>query len=217
MKIFVSHSSKDKWAARRIAKDLEELGAEVFLDEKDITTGDSIDAAIRQHLKASDHFLILLSPASMGSQWVLIELGGALALEKRIVPILLYVGANEVPSAINLKLARDINEIDKYYAEVGGTPTPPKAATSSTASASPQPKLSTLPVGSSVWIASKSPEKIIRQVGTNITWIPAMDPYLGQRATVLSVDSDGDYGLDVDGDIHAWAREWLKPISAQES
>src|SRR5947209_19311991 len=110
MKIFISHSSKDKWAAREIAKQIGAMGATVFIDEKDIKTGESIDVAIRSHLTDSDHFLLLLSPASVKSEWVLLELGGALALGKTVVPILLYVGANEVPQAINLKLARDIND-----------------------------------------------------------------------------------------------------------
>ena len=51
MKIFISHSSKDKWAARRISQDLNGLGAETFLDEKDIKTGESIDESIKKHLK----------------------------------------------------------------------------------------------------------------------------------------------------------------------
>src|SRR5687768_14778046 len=109
MKIFISHSSKDKWAARRISEDLMTFGSETFLDEKDIETGQSIDSSIRKHLKTCDDFLIIISPASIKSEWVLIELGGALALEKKVIPILLYVGANEMPNAINLKLARDIN------------------------------------------------------------------------------------------------------------
>ena len=112
MKIFISHSTKDKWAARRITEDLISLGAEIFLDEKDIETGESIDSSIRKHLKDCNDFLIILSPASLKSEWVLIELGGALALEKKVIPILLYVGANEMPNAINLKLARDINQLN---------------------------------------------------------------------------------------------------------
>ena len=60
MKVFISHSSKDKWAARRIAEDLQSLGVETFLDEKDIRTGQSLDDSIKTHLKDSSDFLILL-------------------------------------------------------------------------------------------------------------------------------------------------------------
>ena len=218
MKIFVSHSSKDKWAVRRIAKDIEELGHTVFLDEKDILTGDSIDSSIKSHLKTSDHFLVLLSPASLQSQWVLIELGGAIALEKRIVPVLLYVGANELPTAINLKLARDINDIDKYYAELGGLPTPPKAAAiASKLEPRAKRKQSILSIGTKVRVARNLPPVIYRAEGAGVTWVEDMDQYLGQSGTITAVDSDGDYELDVDSERFAWAKEWLRIVPEKES
>lgn len=214
MRIFISHSSKDKWAARRIAKDVEELGHEVFLDEKDIVTGDSIDVSIRQNLKQSDHFLMLLSPASLNSPWVLVELGGAIALEKRIVPILLYVGANEVPQVINLKLARDINEIDKYYTELGGAPKPPKAAaTTSPSKALRQAHpIRSFSVGDTVLIARNTPKKVVRRTGVNMAWVDEMDLYLGKSGTVTNVDQDGDCSLSVDGGEWVWAPEWLQEV-----
>ena len=36
-------------------------------------------------------------------------------IQQKVIPILLYVGANEIPHAISLKLARDINSIQLYY------------------------------------------------------------------------------------------------------
>ncbi len=214
MRIFISHSSKDKWAARRIAKDIEELGHEAFLDEKDIVTGDAIDVSIRQNLKGSDHFLLLLSPASLNSPWVLVELGGAVALEKRIVPILLYVGANEVPQVINLKLARDINEIDRYYDELGGAPKPPKAASTSGAPDERKRVRRVKPysVGDAVIVARNTPNMIVRRVGVNVAWVPELDVYLGKTGTVTNVDEDGDCKLDIAGDEWTFAPEWLQPI-----
>jgi hypothetical protein len=215
MRIFISHSSKDKWAARRIAKDVEELGHEVFLDEKDIVTGDAIDTSIRNNLKKSDHFLLLLSPASLNSSWVLVELGGAIALEKRIVPILLYVGANEVPQVINLKLARDINDIDKYYDELGGLPKPPKAAAASFKAKKPPrpPPVRPFSVGDTVLIARSTPKTIVRREGVNVRWVDEMDRYVGKSGKVTEVDRDGDCMLDVSEPTWIWAPEWLQRVS----
>src|SRR4051812_32880226 len=98
MKIFISHSSYDKWIARKISADLIKLGFETFLDEKDIKTGESIDQAIGQHLRDCDELLLLLSPQSKGSNWVFIEIGGAKALSKGVATILINLGANDVPS-----------------------------------------------------------------------------------------------------------------------
>jgi len=213
MKIFISHSSKDKWAARRIAQDLEESGATVFLDEKDIESGTSIDASIRENLNDSDHFLILLSPASLRSDWVLLELGGALALGKTIIPILLYVGANEIPQAINLKLARDINEVERYYDEVkrkvAGKPAPKPREKSAAQRGAMRFK-----VGDAVRIERKEPERVFRTKGTDVYWTDGMDRYLGRRGKITRIDKDGDYVLDVDDGRFAWAQEWLAIDSA---
>lgn len=210
MKVFISHSSKDKWAARRIAGDIESLGGVVFIDEKDIKTGQSIDSEIRNHLVDSDHFLILLSPASIGSDWVLLELGGALALSKTIIPILLYVGSNEIPQAINLKLARDINEIDKYYEEIesliDNKPLPKRKVSTKKRSAS------SLKKGVYVRIATNEPPVVYRDEGLDTPWIEEMDKYLGSVGKVTGVDEDGDYKLDIDDGDYAWAREWLIPV-----
>jgi hypothetical protein len=48
----------------------------------------------------------------------MIEVGGAMALNKRLIPILLHVGPNELPDALGNGMARDINDIERYYAEV---------------------------------------------------------------------------------------------------
>ena len=137
MKVFISHSAYDKWVARQMSRLLEGAGHTTFLDEKDIKTGDSIDTAIQRHLKDSEHLLILVSPASITSHWVFIELGGAKALGKRVVPILFHVGANEVPAAIAQLLARDINDFDRYVDELASNGAGKRAAASRKA---PKPK-----------------------------------------------------------------------------
>ena len=94
-------------------------GASIFLQLRNVLTPAaskmiSYNLLRYKNLKNCNDLLFLLSPSSLKSEWVLVELGGALALEKNIIPILLYVGVNEIPSMISLKLARDINDIDGY-------------------------------------------------------------------------------------------------------
>lgn len=210
MKVFISHSSKDKWAARRISEDIEKIGAQTFLDEKDIRTGQSIDDEIYKHLKISDDFLIIISPASLKSDWVLVELGGALALEKNIIPILLYVGANEIPKIISLKLAKDINEIKEYYEEIksklSGKKIKPKKAL--------KPIDSSIKAGDLVRIISNDPGPLFREDGVNLTFdSQQMGRYLGNSASVIrnSEYIPDAYVLDIDEKWH-WAKEWLIKI-----
>ena len=214
MKVFISHSAKDKWAARRIAKDLHELAIETFLDEKDIETGASIDDSIRSHLAECDDVLILLSPASIESQWVLMELGGAMALGKHLVPILLYIGANEIPQAIGHILARDINEVDLYYDEI--TKRPKRSCRkptpeSVTRTRKRKRRETRFAVGDTV-VLPPSPQDTVFREGVSINWSDEMTQYCGQkgRVTRVAVKKLRSVQVDTDGGEFWWAFEWLK-------
>jgi len=209
VRVFISHSGKDKWAARVIAKELGRLGVSTFLDEKDIETGESIDVSIKENIRDCDHFLVVLSPASINSHWVLVEIGHALALEKRLVPILLYVGSNEIPPPISKHLARDINEVDRYFVEVkkalAGEVQEPVARLKP--ERQPLPK-KTFSVGDRVRIAS-TPQPTATRTGVNINWKGAMDHFCGRLGVVMEMDDDRSCKLDVDGGHFWWALEWL--------
>jgi hypothetical protein len=186
-----------------------------FLDEKDIETGQSIDTSIKKHLKDCKDFLIILSPASIKSQWTLIELGGAIALDKKVIPILLYVGANEIPQVINLKLARDINSVELYYEElkqdisgkkIKKTPTKRKVITYS------------YKPGERVMVVPRRPPDAMRPT-TLIDWEPEMDICLGKEFTISyrAAKKFGDaYALkNVDANqnqSYVFAKEWLIPV-----
>lgn len=215
MKIFISHSSRDKWIARRISDDLVSFGAETFLDEKDIATGDSIDDAIQEHLKSCDELLILISPSALDSHWVMIELGGAKALGLRLAPILLHVGANEVPSPISKHLLRDLNQIDKYYDEVKGKLSGSAGVVTTETEISPQPARSTpFDVGDRVVITGH-PDGDVQHGDFYLSWLdPVMEQYKGKEAIVTLADKDGTVRLDIDGSKLWWAVEWLQKRAA---
>lgn len=68
--IFLSHSSRDKTLAKRIAKGLSDLGLNVWLDEWEILVGESITQRIQHGLKTSDFVAVLLTHHSVESGWV---------------------------------------------------------------------------------------------------------------------------------------------------
>jgi hypothetical protein len=214
MNIFISHSSKDKWAARRISEDLISLGTKTFLDEKDIETGESIDVSLVKNLTNCTDFLIILSPASIKSEWVLLELGGAIALGKKIIPILLYVGANEMPKAINLKLARDINSIQLYYDEVKQSISGKRM----TKKAKPRETFKhSFKAGSRVLVVSTRPNDVVL-LGITINWTSEMDIYLGKEFTIGGI-ADKEFGDSytlvgankASERPYIFAKEWLIP------
>jgi CheY-like chemotaxis protein len=92
LKVFISHSAKDKSLAGRLALDLRATGLEVWYDSDEIHVGDTILEKIEQGTK-SDLMIIILSPDSVASWMVKQELLMFLNEERRrgsslILPIL---------------------------------------------------------------------------------------------------------------------------------
>lgn len=230
MKVFISHSSHDKWVAKQISRLLESDGHTTFLDEKDIKTGDPIDAAIQTHLKDSDHLIIVLSPASIGSHWVFIEVGGAKALGKRVVPILLHLGGNEVPAAISQLLARDINDFDKYLAEISPTGLRPAVEASrgggkSQWKTAPSPQAAALKKGQKRAARKTQPFRVgdtVRIVQVERltpadkakfpVWVEDMNKFSGVETHVTKLIGDRFVILAADDGAWKWSPSWLSKV-----
>lgn len=69
-KIFISHSSKDKTVAIWISTDLKNAGHTPWLDQWDITVGESIPQKISEGVTKADFVIVLLSEHSVNSHWV---------------------------------------------------------------------------------------------------------------------------------------------------
>jgi hypothetical protein len=85
--IFLSHSHRDKTVARRVARQLNAHGFQVWLDEAELQVGAALTAALRAHIENSDVFLVVASEASSNSAWVLTELEHARKHGKPVVPL----------------------------------------------------------------------------------------------------------------------------------
>jgi hypothetical protein len=120
--VFISHSTADRWIAKQMANLIEAKGrrhgVKTFLDEKDIEGGQSITEEIKKNLKACDEFVVLLSQDSIKRPWVLIEIGGALLLDKLIVAIIYKLKPNEMPDVIVQHKAIDLNSFDVYLEQL---------------------------------------------------------------------------------------------------
>jgi hypothetical protein len=218
MKIFISHSHQDSWVAQRIAQDLKDRGVEVFMAEKNIITGEHIDKAIKNGIAKSDHLLLLISPASLRSNWIFIETGMALALNKTLIPILLNVGENEVPELVMRQLARGINEIERYYHELEQ-----QNEESSTSSKEPVSNLE--PALQAIEAKYNNPPEVEVREGASIrvvdhsllseaqkkqppVWVPEMNRYSGQHSVVTLISPDGWVALE---NIPFWfRRDWVE-------
>lgn len=99
--VFINHASEDKGdVARPLAAHLEHLGLKVWLDEFELTLGDSLRRSIDRGLSQSKYSAVILSPAFFEKEWPNKELDGLVAREdgrhKVILPIWHNVGADEI-------------------------------------------------------------------------------------------------------------------------
>ena len=70
MKLFLSHSSKDKVLARRLARDLKSVHIDVWLDQWEIGIGEEFVQCIEHGVDEADFVIVLLTRTSVTSEWV---------------------------------------------------------------------------------------------------------------------------------------------------
>jgi len=92
--IFICHASEDKVSvARPLASCFDQRGLTYWIDEAEISAGESITERVNDGLKVSDFVVVILSRAFMAKHWPKRELWAVLNLEAKsgkviIIPIL---------------------------------------------------------------------------------------------------------------------------------
>jgi len=86
--IFISYSHQDKETVNELIEVMRDLGLKFFLDEKDVSWGDTITHQVRDALNGCSAVVVVLSIHSLRSGWVPFEVGHAMGAEKRILPFL---------------------------------------------------------------------------------------------------------------------------------
>src|SRR5215213_2240408 len=117
-KVFISHSSRDKWVAGQMAEKVAETGAGFWLDTRDLPGGGDIVKEILQGIHECQEVIILFSPNSIGADWIIFELGAASAKHKRLTPILNNVNYKKVSHLLQGKKPIELNDFDQYLTEL---------------------------------------------------------------------------------------------------
>jgi hypothetical protein len=122
--VFVSHSSRDTWIARQIARGVHEAGAKPFLDEAHIEIGAQFEREIRTVLNRADELVVLLSPWALDRPYVWAELGAAWIRDIPIVALLLGISPEElqarpgIPAFLKERDLIDLNSADTYFKQL---------------------------------------------------------------------------------------------------
>ena len=106
--IFISHTTADSGIAKEFADMLAKRNIKTFVANLDILSGTNWDKKLKEEIYKSDELLLILSPKSLKSKWVMIEVGAAWILEKHITPAILYANENSIPEPIKKFQAKNI-------------------------------------------------------------------------------------------------------------
>jgi predicted nucleotide-binding protein len=85
--VFISYSQGDADWARLFAEALKQRGVPVWLDQFQVAAGESVRDALETGLRESDVFVALIDPMPSLKPNFLFELGAAIGMGKRVVPI----------------------------------------------------------------------------------------------------------------------------------
>jgi hypothetical protein len=122
--VFVSHSSRDTWVAKQIAREIAAVGATPFLDEAEVDIGADFEQDIRDFLAHAHELVVLLTPWALDRPYVWAELGAAWGRGIPIVALLLGLTPGElqsrpdVPVFLKKRDLLELNSIDTYIQQL---------------------------------------------------------------------------------------------------
>lgn len=122
--VFVSHSARDTWVARQIAREIKRCGATPFLDEAEIEVGADFEEDILTFIDRTDEMVVLLTPWALERPYVWAELGAAWGRRIPIIGLLHGLTPTElgaragVPILLKKRNLIDLNDIDDYLREL---------------------------------------------------------------------------------------------------
>lgn len=101
LRVFLSYAVADREYARKLRSLLSRyLNLHIFTPDM-LSAGEDWLSRLKDEVHKCDIFLVLLSPDSVNSEWILSEIGAAWALNKLIVPIVTQTGlSTEIPTVL---------------------------------------------------------------------------------------------------------------------
>ena len=156
-RVYLAHASEDHdTLAKPLAQALMANGIEVWFDEWEIRTGDSLRRKMEEGLANITHFVVLLTPNSLHKPWVETEIDvgfiRAVGGESRFMGIRAGVGVNELSPFLRTLRCPEVHldqkgEVDGLIADIHGISRKPERG--------PAPRyVKTLPEGLKGWSAS---------------------------------------------------------------
>jgi hypothetical protein len=117
-RVFISHSREDTELVRDIARRLRGAGFETFEDFEEFDSGAEFKKHLRERLSQANVFLILLTPRSLRSSWIMTELGMAEALGRQVVPVTVGLRPQDLPAPLQTYQTVPFDRLDGAIGEL---------------------------------------------------------------------------------------------------
>jgi hypothetical protein len=98
--IFVSYSSKDEAIVQQIVKKLLERGLPLWIDVRNLVSGDDWEKSIRDAINHASVILVMMSPNASHSEWVMEETKTARQHNIAILPVVIDGNPTEILASI---------------------------------------------------------------------------------------------------------------------
>ena len=118
MPIFISYSHSDSKFATRLAHQLVKRRANVWIDQWELHVGDSLTQKVQEAIEGATALLVILSEASVESEWCKKELSSGLIREldeKRVIVLPVLMEDCKIPMFLRDKKYADLilNQLPK--------------------------------------------------------------------------------------------------------
>jgi hypothetical protein len=116
--VFISYPHEDSTLVGRLTEGLSASGIETFQDTKDVAWGGRITADVQRALERAAGVVVVVSPASVASQWVPYEIGYATALRKPILPFLTHRSLQLPGYLADIRHLSDLDQVGAFIDRV---------------------------------------------------------------------------------------------------
>jgi hypothetical protein len=114
-KVLISYSQVDSEIADAIVRALLKQSVEIIRDVRDVSWGESVELKVGKGFDEITTVLVVISPASLKSQWMPYEIGFVTGKGKAVIPFITNPSL-EIPADIKgLKSLTHISQIQEYF------------------------------------------------------------------------------------------------------
>lgn len=116
-RVYISHSAKDSELAKDLARRLAEADVKATFPPANPETNRGMRGMIQSRIRAVDEVIVLLTDNAADSSWMSYEMGVADSLGKRLTPVIINLGAEQLLPMVGKNFIK-YRDLPKYLSSL---------------------------------------------------------------------------------------------------